>query len=149
MKFSYDVKRLENELNPIYIDLIEKVQASSKADKHYSGKVDVTKLLEPFAHLKLDENYKLIAYSSYENHGTFGEVVAIEKDSEIPDVYLEREFCLFQKITPDNCRFVSEVVICNGTPEGIFEMELLNEVFFKLFKGYTEICFGDFVETEF
>ena len=101
MNFYYDIKELETRLNPIYIKLMEKVQLSANADKRYSGKVDITEILKPFTHITLDDNYKLIAYSSYEIHGPFGKAVAIECDREIPDVYLEHEHCLFQRIIRD------------------------------------------------
>lgn len=97
MNFFYDVKKLEKELNPIYIKLMNKVQLAANADRHYSGEVEITELLKPFAHITLDEKYKIIAYSSYETHGVFGEAVAIEKDKETPGVYLKHEHCLFSK----------------------------------------------------
>ena len=139
MDFSYDVKALEKVLNPIFKKLMEKVQLSANADKHYSGKVEITEILKPFNHITLDEKYKLIAYSSYEIHGPFGKAVAIEKEKEAPDVYLEHEYCLFQKIIPDVCYPVNEVIFCDGTPEGFFEVILLNDVIWKLFKGYAEV----------
>ena len=113
MKFFYDIKALEKELNPIFCKLTEKVQLSAKADKHYSSKVEITEILKPFKHLTLDDKYKLIAYSSYETHGPFGEAVAIECDREIPNVYLNHEYCLFQRIIPDVCYPVNEDEIIN------------------------------------
>ena len=63
MKFSYNIKALEKELNPIFGKLMEKVQLSANADKHYSGKIDITEILKPFTHLTLDDKYKIIAYA--------------------------------------------------------------------------------------
>ena len=87
MKFSYNIKALEKELNSIFSKLREKVQLSANADKHYSGKIDITEILKSFTHLTLDDKYKIIAYSSYEIHGPFGKAVAVEKEKEAPDVY--------------------------------------------------------------
>lgn len=145
MKFFYDIKKLENELNPIYIGLMEKVMRSSAADKHYSGKVEITDILKPFTHITLDEKYKIIAYSSYEIHGPFGSAVAVDSDKEAPDVYLKMEHCLFQRIIPDVCYPVNEVIFCDGTPEGFFEVILLNEVLWKLFKGYAEVYLNSYI----
>ena len=145
MNFSYVIKKLEYEINPIFIKLTEKVQLYAKADKHYSGKVEITEILKPFTHITLDDKYKIIAYSSYEIHGTFGEVVAIKKDKETPDVYLEHAHCLFQRIIPDVCYPVNEVILCDGTPEGFFEVILLNDVLWKLFKGYAEVYLDTFI----
>ena len=145
MKFSYNIKALEKELNPIFGKLMEKVQLSANADKHYSGKIDITEILKPFTHLTLDDKYKIIAYSSYEIHGPFGKAVAVEKEKEAPDVYLEHEHCLFQKIIPDICYPVNEVIFCDGTPEGFFEVILLNDVIWKLFKGYAEVYLDNYI----
>ena len=41
MKFSYNIKALEKEFNPIFSKLREKVQLSANANKHYLGKVDI------------------------------------------------------------------------------------------------------------
>ena len=138
MDFFYDIKKLEDTLNPIYTKLRERVSASSHADRHYSGMVDVTEIVKPFTRIILDDSYKLIAYSSYDIHGTFGEIVAIEKDKETPEAYLKHEFTFFQRIIPDVCYPVSEVIFCDGTPEGFFEVILLKNVLWKLFRGYTK-----------
>lgn len=145
MKIFYDIKKLENELNPIYIGLMEKVMQSCNADKHYSGKVEITDILKPFTHITLDEKYKIIAYSSYEIHGPFGSAVAVNSDKEAPDVYLKMEHCLFQRIIPDVCYPVNEVIFCDGTPEGFYEVILLNDVIWKLFKGYAEVCLDNYI----
>lgn len=145
MNFSYDIKELETRLNPIYIKLMKKVQLSANADKHYSGKIDITEILNPFTHLTFDEKYKIIAYSSYEIHGPFGKAVAIERYKETPDVYLEHEHCLFQRIIPDVCYPVNEVIFCDGTPEGFFEVILFNDVIWKLFKGYAKVYLNDYI----
>lgn len=146
MKFFYDIKKLEKELNTIFSKLIEKVQLSANADKHHSGKIDITEILKPFTHLTLDDKYKLIAYSSYEIHGVYGKVVSIEKDREAPDVHLEHPgLYIPQKITPKDCYPVNEVIFCDGTPEGFFEVILLNDVIWKLFKGYAEVYLNDYI----
>lgn len=145
MNFSYDIKKLEYDLNPIFIKLSEKVQLSAKADKHYPGKVEITEILKPFSHITLDEKYKIIAYSSCENHGVFGKAVAIEKDKETPDVYLKHKHCLFQRIIPDVCYPVNEVIFCDGTPEGFFEVILFNDVLWKLFKAYAEVYLDSYI----
>ena len=64
MNFSYNIKALEKELNPIFSKLREKVQLSANANKHTSGKVDITEILNPFTHLTLDDKYKIIALFS-------------------------------------------------------------------------------------
>ena len=145
MNFSYDIKKLENELNPIYIKLINEVSRASKVDKHHSGKVEITEILKPFTHIMLDEKYKIVAYCSYEIHGSFGEAVAIEKDKEAPDVHLEHEYSLFQRIIPNNCYPVNEVIFCDGTPEGFLEVILLNNVIWKLFNGYAKVYLSDYI----
>lgn len=43
------------------------------------------------------------AYSSHEIHGSFGKAITLKKDKKTPDVYLEYEHCLFQRIIPDVC----------------------------------------------
>ena len=138
MKFFYDLKDLETRLDPIYFKLANKVQISAHADKHHSGKVDITEILQPFTHITLDEKYRIVAYSSYEIHGTFGKAVAIEKDKEIPDVYLQTANCMFQRIIPDVCYPVEEVIFCDGTPEGFFEVVALFEVIEKLFYDHNK-----------
>lgn len=145
MKFSYDLEKLKHELNPIYIKLMEKIQLSANADKRCSGKVEVTEILKPFNHITLDKKYKIIAYSSYEIHGAFGKVVAVEKNIETPEVYLEHEYSLFQRIIPDVCYPVNEVIFCDGTPEGFFEVIILNDIFWRLFKGYTEVYLDNYI----
>ena len=64
MNFFYDIKELGKELNPIFSKLREKVRLSANADKHYSGKIDITEVLKPFTHLTLDDKYKIIASDS-------------------------------------------------------------------------------------
>ncbi len=145
MIINYDFFKLQRELNPIYIKLMKEVHLPANADKFHSGKVEITEILKPFTHIILDEKYKIIAYSSYETHGPFGKAVAIESDREIPDVYLEHEYCLFQRIIPDVCYPLNEVIFCDGTPQGYLEVILLNNVIGKLFKGYAEINFNDYI----
>lgn len=145
MNFSYDIEKLENELNPIFIKLMKEVELSAIVDKHQSGKVEITEILKPFTHITLDEKYKIIAYSSYEIHGVYGKAVAVEKDREAPDVFLKHEHCLFQRIIPDVCYPVNEVIFCDGTPEGFFEVILLNDVIWKLFKGYAEVYLDNYI----
>ena len=146
MNFFYDIKKLEKELNPIYVELMEKVQLSATADKYYSGKVEITEILKPFTHLTLDAKYKIIAYSSSEIHGVYGKAVAIEKDREIPDVLLEHpELYIPKRTTPEDCYPVDEVIFCDGTPEGFFEVILLNDVIWKLFKGYAKVYLNDYI----
>ncbi len=145
MNFFYDIKKLEYELNPIFIKLMREIHSSANADKHYSGKVEITEILKPFNHITLDEKYKIIAYSSYEIHGPFGKAVAIEKNRETPDVYLEHEHCLFQRIIPDVCYPIDEVIFCDGTPEGFFEVVLLKDIIWKLFKGCAKVYLNDYI----
>lgn len=146
MNFHYDIKKLECELNPIYIKLMKKVQLSATADKQCSGKVEITEILKPFTHITLDEKYKIIAYSSGEIHGVYGKAVAIEKDREAPDVYLKYpELCIFKKIIPEDCYPVNEVIFCDGTPEGFFEVVLLKDVLCKLFNGYAEVYLNSYI----
>lgn len=145
MEFSYDLKKLEQQLNPMYIELTEKIRLSSNARKHYAGKVEVTEILKPFSHITLDEKYKIIAYSSCETHGVFGEAVAVENQIDAPDVYLEQEHCLFQRIIPDVCYPVNEVIFCDGTPCGFFEVILLDDILNKLFKAYDRACLNSYI----
>ncbi len=145
INFYYDIKKLECELNPIYQKLMREVQLSANADKHYSGKVDITELLKPFRHIMIDEKYKLIAYSSYEYHGPFGKAVAVESDKPTPDVYLEIPNFLFQRIIPEVCYPVKEVLFCDGTPEGFFEAILFDDMLWKLFKGYHEAYLDNYI----
>ena len=103
MKLYYDKEKLKRNLEPIYDRLLSAIQRSSDVDTHRSGKVEITEILKPFTHLSIDEGDKLIAYSSVEYHGPFGEAVAIEREREAPDVYLEHEHFLFQRIIPEKC----------------------------------------------
>jgi len=145
MDFFYDIKAFERRLNPIYKELVREVQLSAKRDAHYAGKVDITDILKPFTHISLDDNYRIVAYSSYEIHGPFGEAVAVENNKDIPEVYLEQEWSLFQRIIPDVCYPVEEVIFCDGTPEGFFEVIILMKVLGRLFQGYAEAYLDCFV----
>ncbi len=145
MSFYYNMKKFEKIFSTDFEKLRNEISVAAKKNKNYVGIVDVTKILKSFKHLTIDEKFRLIAYSYSDFSGTFGEVVAIKIDKPIQEIYLNSPMDFSKKIYHEESFPPLEVLFCDGTDEGYFEVILFNETIKRLFNCYSENFLNDYI----
>lgn len=145
MNFSYNIKEFEKRFFNDFQSLRNEISAQSNKKKNYVGIVDVTKILKSFKHLTIDENFRLMAYGYSYFLDTLGEVVAVKVDKPIQEIYLDSFMDFSEKIYAEGNFPPLEVLFCDGTVDGYFEVILFAETIKRLFSGYSSDFLNDYI----
>lgn len=110
-----------------------------EARRNFVSYFDVSSSLELFPHLRLDENYELFCYITYEYHGLWGRVAAVGKDADHAPAILEELGILYgpRFELPGGAVPPMEALYNDGTPYGYFEAILAKEFYL----GLPYVCF--------
>lgn len=139
-------------LNKRIHSVYEKFEQEHRAQREseYATMVDISESVGIFKHLKLDEEYRLYAYTKMEYHGLCGFVVALDRNVQPPKI-LKRSAGIFDCIQgsrPKEGITPLEVIFSDGSPEGCFEAVVFEELLEKIAKLNEEPLGNDFIFSE-